>query len=87
MRGISYRDAQAFADGVTQAWIELNISALSNEADRFSQLYAAVVELSRPTRYPSACQTTRLLNEAKALDRSLLSKLRPEASGPKQQSS
>ncbi|WP_246452589.1 UvrD-helicase domain-containing protein [Sinorhizobium mexicanum] len=82
LRGVGYVDARAFADEVSKAWIELNVSALDREADRFSRLHAAVASFSRPTRYPSACRIAPLLSDARALDVALLSKLQPEAIGP-----
>lgn len=81
LRGAGYCDARAFSDEVSKAWIEFNVSALDREAGRFSRLHAAVASLSRPTRYPAACQIAPLLSDAKALDVALLSKLQTEAIG------
>lgn len=81
LRGVRYSDALAFSNEVEKAWVEFNISALVQEAGRFSQLHAAVTGLLEPTRYPAACQIAPILADARALDVALLSKLKAEAIG------
>lgn len=44
-------------------------------------IHTKILDLVRPTAYPAACLITPLLDDAKALDASLLSKLNPEAIG------
>ncbi len=81
LRGAKRRDALVFSNQVEKAWVEYNVSALEREADRFSQLHAAVTALARPTRYPAACAVQVILDEARSLDDAVLSKLRAEAIG------
>lgn len=81
LRGTVADDAEAFANGVHKAWIEFNVSAFAREADRFSRLHTAVTNLQRPTEYPAACKVAPILEDARALDDSLLSRLQPEAIG------
>ncbi len=82
LRGTRYREAEAFAQDLRNAWVEHHVSAFEREADRFTELHRAIRELSRPVWYPAACRIRPLLNAASALDTALLSKLQPEAIGP-----
>lgn len=82
LRGATNSDALAFSEVVKVAWIDFNIANLEREAQRFDQVHSAIAALARPNRYPAACIFTRLLDEAKALDTTILCKLRPEAIGP-----
>lgn len=81
LRGTRTGDAWAFSAELHKAWIEFNISALAREADRFSRLHTAVTNLGRPTEYPAACKIAPILEDARAFDDSLLSRLQPEAIG------
>ncbi|MDT8855251.1 UvrD-helicase domain-containing protein [Paracoccaceae bacterium Fryx2] len=81
LRGAGHADARAFADSVKAAWISFNTAAFDREAQRFDRLHAAVSDLARPGRYPAACALALLLQDARSLDTSLLSKLRSEAIG------
>ena len=79
LRGAGHADARAFADRVKAAWVSFNTAAFDCEAHRFDRLHAAVSGLARPGRYPAACSLTLLLQDARSLDASLLSKLKAEA--------
>ena len=81
LKGAANVDAAAFSETVKNAWISFNLSALEKEASRFDRIHAGVLALAHPTRYPAACQIAPLLDDACALDASLLSKLQPEAIG------
>lgn len=81
LRGARLPDACSFSDEVKAAWIAFNLQALEREADRLNNIHAKVVSMGRPTAYPAACLIAPLLNDARALDASLLSKLNPEAIG------
>lgn len=81
LKGAANVAATAFSEAVTAAWIRFNLAALEKEASRFDRIHAGVLALSQPTRYPAACQIAPLLDDARALDASLLSKLQPEAIG------
>jgi len=81
LRGTGYLDARAFADEVQKAWVRFNLSALEQEAARLERILDGVRALVTPLRYPAACQIVSLLEDARALDDSLLAKLRPEAIG------
>ena len=59
-----------------------NLSALEREAGRLDRILAAVRALAEPTSYPAACKVLPLLDDARSLDVSLLSKLHSEAIGP-----
>jgi len=82
LKGASHHDARAFAEEVKEAWVRFNLSALDKEAARLERIVAGVNALGAPLRYPAACQTAPLLDDARALDASLLSKLQDEAIGP-----
>lgn len=84
MRGLRYPDAYMFAEEVKSAWTGFNLSALEREAERFLRIHRALAELTKPTRYPAACQLAPLLSDARALETSLLSKLQPDAIGADQ---
>jgi DNA helicase-4 len=81
LRGAGHADARAFADSVKAAWVSFNTGAFDREAHRFDRLHAAVSELARPGRYPAACSLALVLQDARSLDTTLLSKLRSEAIG------
>ncbi len=81
MRGAGHADARAFADSVKAAWVRFNTDAFDHEAQRFDRLHAAVSGLARPRRYPAACSLALVLQDARSLDATLLSKLRSEAIG------
>ncbi len=55
LKGAAGADALAFAEGVKAAGISFNLAALEREADRFDNVYAAIVALGQPARYPAAC--------------------------------
>lgn len=74
--------ATAFAEEVKEAWTRFNLAALEKEAARLDRLLARVLALAAPSRYPSACQIAPLLDDARELDASILSKLNTEAIGP-----
>ncbi|MGO7153203.1 UvrD-helicase domain-containing protein [Rhizobium leguminosarum] len=81
LRGARHRDASAFAKELEASWVAVNIDALTGEADRFARLHRAISDLSRPVRYPAACEIESLLRDARSFHGSILSKLRPEALG------
>ena len=81
LRCANHAEARAFAQSVQAAWIRFNIDAFEREAPRFDQLHTAVSNLAHPSRYPAACSLAPVLQDARSLDASLLSKLRPEAIG------
>ena len=82
LRGAGHFAAREFSKGLKNAWVRFNLSALEKEAGRLDRILAAVRGLAEPTSYPAACKVTPLLNDARALDASLLSKLQSEAIGP-----
>ena len=82
VRGAAHAPANEFSDALKEAWIGFNLSALEKEAGRFERNHAAVTALTRPSRYPAACLVAPFLEDARALDATLLSKLQPEAIGP-----
>lgn len=81
LRGAGHADARAFADSVKAAWISFNTGAFDRESNRFDRLHAAVSGLARPSRYPAACSLALVLQDARSLDATLLSKLKSEAIG------
>ncbi|SFK80723.1 DNA helicase-4 [Loktanella salsilacus] len=81
LRGTDHADACAFADTVQTAWVSFNTGAFDREAQRFDRLHTAVSGLARPGRYPAACRLAPVLNDARSLDATLLSKLKAEAIG------
>lgn len=82
LRGARENEARAFSEAVTRAWTGLNLAALEKESSRIETVRNSILSLAKPDRYPSACLIQPLLEEARALDRSLLSKVLPEAIGP-----
>ena len=82
LKGAGHQDAHAFSTQVTAAWTRVNLAALETEAARLERILADVLSLSAPTRYPAACQIAPLLDDARDLDVSLLSKLNADAIGP-----
>jgi DNA helicase-4 len=82
LKGASHQDAHEFSERVKEAWTRFNLAALEKEAARLDRIIAGVLALAAPSRYPSACQIAPLLDGARDLDESLLSKLNVEAIGP-----
>jgi DNA helicase IV len=81
LRGANHSEAVEFADQLKCAWIDVNLTALKREADRFDRLHAAISALAIPAQYPAACIIEPLLLDARDLDGALLSKLQREAIG------
>lgn len=82
LKATSHVAAAGFADEVKDAWTRFNLEALEKEAARLDRILAGVSALAAPARYPSASQIAPLLDDARNLDASLLSKLNAEAIGP-----
>ena len=82
LRGAGHKEAQDFSEAVKTAWTRFNLSALEKEAALLDTVLAGVLSLAAPSQYPAACQIAPLLDEARALDASLLSKLNADAIGP-----
>lgn len=74
--------AADFAEAVKEAWTHFNLAALEKEAARLDRVLAEVRVLAAPPGYPSACRVAPLLDDARELDTSLLSKLNADAIGP-----
>ena len=82
LRGADHDAASVFSAHVTAAWADINLAALEKKAAPLDRILAMVISLTAPTRYPAACQIAPMLEEARDLDVSLLSKLNAEAIGP-----
>ena len=82
LKAASHVAAAGFADEVKDAWTRFNLAALEKEAVRLDRILVGVLGLVAPAQYPSACEVAPLLDDAQALDTSLLSKLNAEAIGP-----
>ncbi|MCY0146831.1 UvrD-helicase domain-containing protein [Hoeflea sp. G2-23] len=81
LKGAGHRDAHVFSKRVKDAWNRFNLAALEKEAARLDRVLAEVMSLAAPSRYPAACQIAPLLEQARALNESLLSKLNAEVIG------
>lgn len=81
LKGASHQDAHEFSERAKEAWTRFNLAALEKEAARLDRVLAQVMSLAAPSRYPAACNIAPLLEQARALDASLLSKLNAEAIG------
>lgn len=81
LKGAAHQDAHQFSERIKEAWTRFNLAALDKEAARLDRILAEVMSLAAPSRYPAASQIAPLLNDARALDASLLSKLNAEAIG------
>lgn len=81
LKGANHHAALDFLEQVKAAWTRYNLAALEKEAARLDRILTGVRALAAPPRYPAACQIAPLLEEARALDTSLLSKLNAEAIG------
>lgn len=82
LKGAGHVAATEFAEEVKEAWTRFNLAALEKEAARLARVLGEVRVLAAPPRYPSACRVAPLLDDARELDTSLLSKLNADAIGP-----
>lgn len=82
LKGANHQDAYRFSERIKEAWSRFNLAALEKEAARLDWIRAEVMSLAAPSRYPAACRVTPLLDDARELDASLLSKLNAAAIGP-----
>lgn len=82
LKAASQVAAAGFADEVKDAWTRFNLAALEKEAARLDRILVGVLGLVAPPQYPSACKIAPLLDDARTLDASLLSKLNSDAIGP-----
>ena len=82
LKGAGHFAAKGFAEEVKEAWTSFNLAVLEKEAARLDRVLAGVLVLAAPPRYPAACQIAPLLDDARDLEASLLSKLNAEAIGP-----
>ncbi|MFZ3584886.1 UvrD-helicase domain-containing protein [Loktanella sp. DJP18] len=81
LKGAGHQDAYDFSERIKKAWTRFNLAALEKEAARLDRILAEVMSLAAPSRYPAACHIAPLLEQTRALDASLLSKLNAEAIG------
>jgi DNA helicase-4 len=79
LKGAGHVAAREFAEEVKEAWTRVNLAALEKEAARLDRVLAGVLGLAAPPQCPSACKIAPLMDDAKALDASLLSKLNADA--------
>lgn len=82
LKGAGRGDARAFSAALEHARVTVVLAAFDKEAARLNRIHAAVEALARPVRYPAACLVTPFLEDARALDLALLSKLYLEALAP-----
>jgi DNA helicase-4 len=81
LRGANHKDARSFSDRVKTGWTAHNIAKFNAERLAIHEVLRVITELSQPTRYPSACFVSPTLEQARGLDKQLLSKLSEEAVG------
>ncbi|MFO1089946.1 MAG: AAA family ATPase [Hyphomicrobiales bacterium] len=79
LKGSHYEDALAFSREVREAWIQFNVRALARASSHLEAIVASIRALAAPLEYPAACKVAPLLEKARALDASILSKIRPQA--------
>lgn len=82
VRGAGHAYAREFSEILKNAWVKFNLSALEKETVNLQKILEALNALAAPTSYPAACKLSPLLNEVRALNAVLLSKLPTAAIGP-----
>lgn len=82
LKGAGNLSARQFSEKLQNAWTEFNLAAIEKESVRLERILGEVRSLVTPAFYPAACRISSLLDDARALDASLLSKLQPSAVGP-----
>lgn len=80
LKGAGKAEAVAFAAAIREAWTRTNRDILDTQESRLESVLSRISKLQAPSRYPAACAVTPLLEEARALSKSL-SKVRLEAVG------
>lgn len=81
LRGAKYADAISFSDSITADWVAYNTSRFEAERLAIDAILRTIAELSQPVRYPSACTLSPILEQARAINTEILSKLTEEAIG------
>jgi len=81
LRGAKYADAISFRDSITADWVAYNTSRFEAERLAIDAILRTIAELSQPVRYPSACTLSPILEQARAINTEILSKLTEEAIG------
>lgn len=81
LRGTRHGEAKEFGDAVKADWIAYNTARFESERPVIDFIRQAIADLSKPSRYPSACILSSVLERARSMDADLLSKLSKEAVG------
>ncbi len=81
LHGAPNTEAAAFAGTLKDRWVDFHVTALTAEGDRIARILGVVDSMTKAHRYPAACLIEPTLNDAKALDKMVLSKLQSDAIG------
>lgn len=81
LKGANHQQALLFAQEVQRSWGAFNVGLFEEKRGEIDIILRAIDELGRPTRYPAACILSPVLDAARALEKTLLSKLPSEAIG------
>jgi len=81
LRGAKYADAISFSDSITADWVAYNTSRFEAERLAIDAILLTIAELSQPVSYPSACTLSPILEQARAINTEVLSKLTEGAIG------
>lgn len=82
IRGTRYSEAKKFSDATKDAWIKFNLDILEKESAKLERIHSAISDLAQPSRYPAACLLQPILDDARSLETTLLSKLQFAALSP-----
>ena len=81
LKGARYEQALAFAEAVRTSWCDYHSSLFATEAPVIKALLRVIADLSAPACYPSACILSPALEQARELEKRLLSRLPRAALG------
>ncbi|MEO1378857.1 MAG: UvrD-helicase domain-containing protein [Pseudomonadota bacterium] len=81
LRGANHTQATSFSNNIKAKWMAHNTARYEAERLAINEILGAMSDLFEPSRYPSACLLSPILEKAKVLDTELLSKLTEEAVG------
>ncbi|WVX49936.1 ATP-dependent DNA helicase Rep [Roseobacter fucihabitans] len=81
LKGVRQKEALVFSDKIRLDWEAINQADFERSRAAIDTLLLEIAQLSDPATYPAACVVSPIVERARGLDQSLLSKLPQQALG------